>query len=91
MMPPLIDLNSYSWFPMDGYMIDKLAAKLMAFTDDSRELARDQKADMELRRYLGLSDDKTNRSQAVQLDGRNYGVSAMGGRNLRDTKHQGWG
>lgn len=90
MMPPLIDLDSYPWFPMDGYLIDKLAAKMMAFTDDSREAGRDAKAEMELRRYLGLSDDKTNRSQAVQLDGRNYGVSALGGRNLRNTKTAGW-
>jgi hypothetical protein len=89
-MPSLVDTSQYPWFPNDGYLIDKLAAKLMALADDTRELSRDAKADKELGKYLGLSDDKTNRSQAVQLDGRNYGTSALGGRNLRNTKTMGW-
>jgi hypothetical protein len=89
-MPPLVDTSQYPWFPNDGYLIDKLAARLMALADDTRELSRDAKADKELGKYLGLSDDKTNRSQAVQLDGRNYGTSALGGRNLRNTKTMGW-
>jgi hypothetical protein len=90
MMPPLIDLNSYPWFPKDGYMIDKLAGKMCRFSDDARMDRFDAKAARELSQYLGLSDDKTNRSQAVQLDGRNYGTSALGGRNLRNTKTMGW-
>ena len=90
MMPPLIDLAQYPWFPMDGYLIDKLAAKMMAFADDSRELARDAKAEAALGRYLGLSDDKTNRSQSVQLDGRAFGHGGAGGNRLRNTKFAGW-
>lgn len=90
MMPPLIDLAQYPWFPQDGYLIDKLAAKLMAFADDSRELARDAKAEAQLSRYLGLSDDKTNRAQQVQLDGRMFGHGGAGGRGLRSTKFAGW-
>jgi hypothetical protein len=89
-MPPLVDEAQYPWFPMDSYLIDKCAARLMHLSGDSRETVRDAKADKELGRYLGLSDDKTNRSQAVQLDGRNYGTSALGGRNLRNTKTMGW-
>lgn len=90
MMPPLIDLAQYPWFPMDGYLIDKMAAKLMAFSGDDRELARDAKADRELSKYLGLSDDKTNRAQQVQLDGRMFGRGGPGGRGLRMTKTAGW-
>ena len=89
-MPPLYDLTRRPWFPMDGYLIDKLAAKMMAFSDDAREAGRDAKANDELARYLGLKDDNTNRSQSVQLDGRNYGQSGLGGRNLRSTKTIGW-
>jgi hypothetical protein len=90
MMPPLIDLNSYAWFPKDGYMVNKTAAKLCRYSDDSRTDRFEAIAARELGQYLGLSDDKTNRSQAVQLDGRNYGTSALGGRNLRNTKFAGW-
>lgn len=89
-MPPLIDLAQYPWFPNDGYLITKLAALLMRLSGDSRETLRDAQADKKLGRYLGLKDDLTNRSQAVQLDGRMFGQSGLGGRNLRNTKHQGW-
>jgi len=91
MMPPLIDLQQYPWFPNDGFLIDKLAAKLMAFSGDSRMDMFEARAMKELGRYLGLSDDKTNRAQQVQLDGRMYGHGGAGGRGVKDTKTMGWG
>jgi hypothetical protein len=90
MMPPLIDLTQYPWFPMDSYMIYMLASKLMAFAGDDRIDRFEVRAMKELGRYLGLSDDKTNRAQQVQLDGRMFGHGSAGGQNLRNTKNMGW-
>ncbi len=89
MMPPVVDLAEYPWFPMDGYLIDELASRLMALSGDNRALSWHAKADIDLRRYLGLSDDKTNRAQQVQLDARMYGRGG-GGPNLKNTKTIGW-
>ncbi len=89
-MPPLIDLDHYPWFPSTEYLIDKLAARMFGFSDDARERLWDAKAESKIGRYLGLADDRTNRSQAVQLDGRNYGRAGLGGRNLKNTKFAGW-
>ena len=63
----------------------------MPFSGDNRREAFHASADIKLRKYLGLSDDKTNRSQQVQLDGRMYGHGGAGGRGLKDTKTMGWG
>jgi hypothetical protein len=90
MMPPLIDLTQYPWFPMDSYMIYMLASKLMAFAGDDRIDRFEARAMKELGRYLGLSDDKTNRAQQVQHDGRMFGHGGAGGQNLRNTKNMGW-
>jgi len=90
-MPPLVDLSQYPWLPLDGYLIDELAARMMPFAGDARREAFHASADIKLRKYLGLSDDKTNRSQQVQMDGRMYGRGGAGGRGLKDTKTMGWG
>lgn len=89
-MPPLVDTSQIPWFPNEGYLINKLAAYMMAFTGDSRIDAFNARAARELGQYLGLSDDKTNRSQAVQLDPRMFGQGGAGGRNLKNTKTMGW-
>jgi hypothetical protein len=90
-MPPIIDDGVIPWFPNEGFLIEKLASFQMPITGDSRKDTMEASADKKLGKYLGLSDDKTNRSQAVQLDGRNYGRGGGGGRGLRDTKTMGWG
>jgi hypothetical protein len=90
-MPPLVDTSQIPWFPNAGYLIDKLAAWMMAFTGDSRIDAFNARAARELSQYLGLADDRTNRAQAVQLDPRTFGQGGPGGRGLKMTKTAGWG
>jgi hypothetical protein len=89
-MPPLTDTSQIPWFPNEGYLMEELASRMAAYTGDSRAEEWHSRGLMRLRKYLGLSDDKTNRSQAVQLDGRMYGQGGLGGRNLRNTKTIGW-
>jgi hypothetical protein len=94
-MPPLTDLTQVPWFPNDGYLIEELAGRVMALTDDSRAQeyigngVTPGRSGMRLRKYLALSDDKTNRAQQVQLDPRNFGGGTSYSR-ARNTKVQGW-
>ncbi len=89
-MPPIVDTATVPWFSNDGYLIEKLAAFQMPISGDQRKDAFEASAARKLNQYLGLSDDKTNRSQAVQLDGRNYGIGGGSGRYLKNTKTMGW-
>ncbi len=89
-MPPITNDAQYPWLPLDGYLIDELGARMMPFSADSRRAEFHASALEKLHKYLGLSDDKTNRAQQVQLDGRMFGVSGMGGRYLKNTKTMGW-
>ena len=94
-MPPVTDLTQVPWFPNDGYLIEELAGRVMALTDDSRATEYlgtgtvPGRAGMRLRKYLALSDDKTNRAQKVQLDPRNFGGGTAYSA-ARMTKQQGW-
>ncbi len=89
-MPPMVDVAAIPWFPNEGYLIEKLACFQMTISGDARKDAFEASAALKLHKYLGLSDDKTNRAQQVQLDGRMFGVSGMGGRYLKNTKTMGW-
>lgn len=94
-MPPVTDLTQVPWFPNDGYLIEELAGRVMALTDDSRAqeyIGNGQapgRSGMRLKKYLALSDDKTNRAQQVQLDPRSFGGGTAYSR-ASITKSQGW-
>ncbi len=87
-MPPIIDTSKVPWFPNEGFLFKELSARLMMVTDDQREPAFAAAAQRNLGNYLGLTDDKTNRAQTVQMDPRRYGKGA--GDRLRITKVAGW-
>jgi len=87
-MPPIIDDAVIPWFPNEGYLIEKLASFQMPISGDSRKAAYEASAEVKLGKYLGLSDDKTNRAQTVQMDARRYGNGT--GNRLRITKVAGW-
>ncbi len=88
-MPPLTNTGQIPWFPHEGYLIRELAGRMMETSDDGRQAAMLALASAELRRYLNLADDKTNRSQPIQLDPRRYGGGSAYDR-ARMTKQQGW-
>ena len=87
-MPPIIDTSKVPWFPSEGYLIRETTARMMETTDDTRANELHMRAKDDLRQYLDLSDDKTNRAQTVQMDASRYGPG-VGGR-LRITKVAGW-
>lgn len=88
-MPPLTDVSQYPWFPNDGYLLEELSARMMWIADDSRANEFHMRAGKELQKYADLVDDKTNRSQQIQLDLRNFGGGTPYDR-ARNTKYQGW-
>ncbi len=89
MMPAQFDTAQYPWFPDEGYLMDELCARMAGYTGDTRRLEFMASAGKKLAPYLNLADDKTNRSQNVQLDARNFGSGY--GRRRKDTKVAGWG
>ena len=79
------------WFPNQNYLITRLAGELMKISDDERAPRflgeGPDGAQGILDRYLKLKDDKSNRSQSVKLDRRQFGPSFS---NLPNTKLVGW-
>ncbi len=88
-MPSITNVSQIPWFPNEGYLIDELAARQSELAGDSRTGEFYARASQRLGKYLGLSDDKTNRSQAVQLDARRFGTRGNYWK-LRNTKRAGW-
>lgn len=88
-MPPLTNTAQIPWFPHEGYLTRALAGRMMETSDDTRAMEMLKLASDELGRYLNLADDKTNRSQRVQLDPRQFGGGTPYGR-ARITKNAGW-
>ncbi len=88
MMPPILDVSRFPWFPDDDYLVEKLAARMMAISGDSRKAEYDISAERTIGKYKNLADDKTNRAQVVQMDARRYGNGP--GQKLRITKQAGW-
>ncbi len=88
MMPQIWDISRYPWFPDEDYLVEKLAARMMPITGDSRKAEYDTSAERTLGKYKNLADDKTNRAQTVVMDPRRYGNGA--GQKLRITKQAGW-
>ena len=87
-MPPITDTSKVPWFPNEGYLIRETTSRMMETTDDTRANELHQRASEDLRKYLDLSDDKTNRAQTVQLDASRYGPGS--GSRLKITKVAGW-
>lgn len=56
------------WFPNDEYLRYKVAADLMAITDDSRQEGFDAKARNLLSKFLQMDDDKEGFAQTLKLD-----------------------
>lgn len=84
------------WFPLQTYLITRLAGEMMRFTDDERaqvylgDAKRDNGfmgAAALLKRYLEMKDDPEGRVQTVQLDRRRFGPAFNG---LKNTKIIGW-
>lgn len=72
--------NQVPWFTQQAYLIEKLAAKMMQITDDTRADSFDGRADEILRRYLKLNNG--NVLKTVQLDPRRFNNP----RDLKATK-----
>jgi hypothetical protein len=60
------------WFEKQSYLIDQLAAKMMAMTDDARYSEFKQDSDEDLRRYLKLNNGSTLKT--VGLDPRRFNM-----------------
>ena len=88
-MPPIVNLNQVPWFPDEGYLSAELAARLCEISDDARSISLHEIAARAMQKYGGKADDKTNRSQAVQLDARSFGAGSAYG-SARNTKYAGW-
>jgi hypothetical protein len=91
LMPPIMDVTRVPWFPDQMYLMTRLSAELMRTTDDLRKDGFLADADRQLGRYRNRADDKTNRSQVVQLDRQVFrGRKGSAWGNLRNTKRVGW-
>jgi hypothetical protein len=91
LMPPLtqaqVNNGAYPWFSDDLVLIDKLAARLSQYSDDTRAKELDAMGDMKLGKYTKLADDRSNRANIVELDRRYFGKSFS---KLANTKTVGW-
>lgn len=79
------------WFPLQSYLITRLAGELMKLADDTRYQSflgdGPEGAQGILSRYLPMKDDRTNRVGYVRLDPRRFGRPIN---NLPNTKTVGW-
>lgn len=77
--------NYYPWFPDTQYLITALAGRLMQLTGDDRwEAFLSDNSDLhpggagvQLRKYLVMKDDTTDRSKRVTLDRRRFGLGVV--------------
>jgi hypothetical protein len=89
-MPPIVSPATVPWMPDEGAVINDLASRLCEISDDDRADRLAARAQMRYGKYIAKADDKTNRSQPIQLDPRSFGVGNTYAR-ARMTKKQGWG
>jgi hypothetical protein len=88
-MPPIVSPTTVPWMPDEGAVINDLASRLCEISDDDRADRLAARAQMRYGKYIAKADDKTNRSQPIVLDPRNFGVGNTYAR-ARNTKKQGW-
>lgn len=74
------------WFPNQTYLQQKLAARLMRFTGDTRVDKFDMDADEQLKKYLRMAGDTENFAQTVKLDRTRFRSTA----DLKPTKTTGF-
>jgi len=86
-MADITNTATVPWFPHQGYLRRKVAAMLMGLADDTREMSWLDRAETELRNYLQLKDNKTDRVQSIRLDRRRFGSNYS---KLPNTKTIGW-
>ena len=90
-MPPLtqaqVNAGAYCWFDDDQALVDGLAGRMMAYSDDARDNPSEARFRQKMAQYLALADDNANRAQTVQLDRRTFGRSFS---SLKNTKTVGW-
>lgn len=87
--------STVPWFPLQTYLITRLAGEMMRDTDDDRAaiyLGNSEQggvigATALLDRYLKMKDDPEGRVKTVQLDRRRFGPAFNG---LKNTKLVGW-
>lgn len=99
LMPPLtlaqVNAGAFCWFPDDMVLIAGLAGLLMQYSDDGRSNefigtgmgSGTGQFGGRIASYIKTADDKSNRSQQVLLDRRNFGKSFS---LLKNTKLVGW-
>lgn len=80
------------WFPLQTYLITRVAGELMKESDDERWMSflgdGDHGAQGILTRYLKNKDNQSNRPKQVRLDRRSFGGANFA--NLPNTKKLGW-
>lgn len=80
------------WFPLQTYLITRLAGELMKESDDDRWMGflgdQPHGAQGILTRYLKNKDNQSNRPKRVSLDRRSFGGANFA--NLPNTKQLGW-
>ena len=89
-MPDILTPETSSiipWFPDSMYLYTRLAHEIMKITDDDRLAAFNAENKDTLSKYLQLADDRSDRSQKVQLDKRTFNRRWT---SLRTTKKVGW-
>jgi hypothetical protein len=78
--------STVPWFPNGRYLVRKLAADLMALTNDQRMQGFLVDAAGILEKYLLMDDDKEGFAQTIRLDSRNFKNRG----NLKPTKQTGF-
>jgi hypothetical protein len=78
--------TSVPWFPVSLYLITRLAAELMAPTDDARRQNFLKEAASILDKYLMMDDDQTGFSRQVTKDARQFRNTS----GLKPTKQTGF-
>ena len=82
-----VNAGAYCWYPDDNSLIDLLSRRLMGIADDTRLAEYEKLAERMVGKYQRLADDRANRAQVVQMDGRTFGTKFN---KLRNTKTIGW-
>jgi len=80
--------SAIPWFPLQQYLIDELAARMMSVSDDVRQEKFHDKASKLLRKWLIMQRDMESTTLRVKLDRNRFGSDYS---SLKDTKAIGSG
>jgi hypothetical protein len=87
LLPPLVDMTRYPWFPDQNFLLKRLTADLSITTDETRYTQLIAESKQLMGDYSKMADDKRNRAQRVMLDRQRFG---RGYSKLGNTKTIGW-